>query len=105
VLLNPAVDPARDLAAHVGEQRAWHGEERFFFRPEYIGELHALAAPPKLTGLDRYFAVIAKGDEVLSWREMTSRYAGCRVHLIEGSDHALSDFDAYLAEVVEFLGL
>jgi predicted esterase YcpF (UPF0227 family) len=67
--------------------------------------LRALAAPASLTRLDRYFAVIAKGDEVLSWREMASRYAGCRIRLVEGSDHALSDFDTYLPEVVEFLGL
>ncbi len=105
VLLNPAVEPARDLAGFIGEQQAWHGEERFFFRPEYIDELRELAPPQPLTRLDRYFAVIAKGDEVLSWREMTARYAGCHVHLIEGSDHALSDFDTYLPEVVAFLGL
>jgi len=42
---------------------------------------------------------------LLSWREMSARYAGCHLRLIEGSDHALSDFDAYLAEVVAFLGL
>ena len=33
----------------------------------------------------------AKGDELLSWREMSTRYGGCRIRLIEGSDHALSD--------------
>jgi predicted esterase YcpF (UPF0227 family) len=105
VLLNPAIEPARDLAGFIGEQQSWHGEERFFFRPEYIDELRELAPPQALTGLDRYFAVIAKGDEVLSWREMTGRYAGCRIRLVEGSDHALTDFDTYLPEVVAFLGL
>jgi predicted esterase YcpF (UPF0227 family) len=105
VLLNPAVDPARDLAGHIGEQKAWHGDERFFFRPEYIDELLAIAPPARLTRPERYLAVIAQGDELLSWREMSTRYADCRIRLIEGSDHALSDFDAYLPEVVEFLGL
>ena len=105
VLLNPAIDPARDLAGHIGEQKVWHGDERFFFRPGYIDELLAIAPPARLTRPERYLAVIAKGDELLSWREMSTRYAGCRMRLIEGSDHALSDFDAYLPEVVEFLGL
>ena len=105
VLLNPAVDPARDLAAHIGEQTTWHGEERFFFRDAYIDELLAIAPPARLRWPDRYFVVIAQGDELLSWREMSSRYAGCRMRLIEGSDHALSDFDVYLAEIVAFLGL
>jgi uncharacterized protein len=105
VLLNPAIRPARDLAAYIGEQTAWHGNERFFFRAEFIDELRRLAPPAQLTRLERYFAVIAKGDEVLSWREMSGRYAGCRMRLIEGSDHALSDFDTWLPEVTRFLGL
>ncbi len=105
VLLNPAVDPARDLEKYIGEQTAWHDPaERFFFRPEYVGELRALR-PAALTRPDRYLAVIAKGDEVLDWREMNERYAGCRVRLLEGGDHALSDFDDHLPEIVEFLGL
>ena len=105
VLLNPAADPARDLAAYVGEQTAWHGTERFFFRAEFINELRALAPPARLTQLERYFAIIAKGDELLSWREMSARYAGCRIRLIEGSDHALSDFEVHLPAVIAFLGL
>jgi predicted esterase YcpF (UPF0227 family) len=105
VLLNPAVDPARDLEASVGQTTAWHSDDAFVFRPEYIDELRRVAPPPRLTRLDRYLAVIAKGDEVLSWREMSTRYAGCRMRLLEGGDHALSDFDDHLAEIVRFLGL
>lgn len=104
VLLNPAVDPARDLAAHIGETTAWHSDERFFFRPEYVDELRALA-PAAITRPERYFAVIAKGDEVLDWREMYARYAACRVKLLDGGDHALSDFDEHLPEVLRFLGI
>jgi predicted esterase YcpF (UPF0227 family) len=104
VLLNPAVDPARDLTRHIGETTAWHSDDRFFFRAEFIDELRAIS-PPALTRPQRYFAVIAKGDEVLSWVEMSERYRGCRITLLEGSDHALSDFDDQLPEVVAFLGL
>lgn len=105
VLLNPAVDPARDLAAHVGEQSAFHTpEERFFFRPAFIGELRALDVP-RITRPGRYLAVIAKGDEVLDWREMAARYAGAQIRLIEGSDHGLSDFDDHLPHLLKFLKL
>jgi len=104
VLLNPAINPARDLTRYIGEITAWHSDERYFFRAEFIAELRALS-PKVLTHLDRYFAVIAKGDEVLSWVEMSERYRGCRIKLLEGSDHALSDFDDHLGEVVAFLGL
>jgi predicted esterase YcpF (UPF0227 family) len=104
VLLNPAVDPARDLQKYIGETTAWHSDERFFFRAEFIAELRAIA-PPTLTRLDRYFAIIAKGDELLSWTEMSERYRGAAIELLEGGDHALSDFATHLPEVMAFLGL
>ena len=104
VLLNPAIDPARDLRRYIGEINAWHSDERFFFRAEFIDELRAIS-PAVLTRLERYFAVIAKGDELLSWVEMSERYRGCHIKLLEGSDHALSDFDEHLPEVAAFLGL
>jgi predicted esterase YcpF (UPF0227 family) len=105
VLLNPAVDPARDLAAAIGTTTAWHSDDPFVFRADYIDELRAVAPPARLARPDRYLAVIAKGDEVLSWQEMSARYAGCRQLVLEGSDHALSDFDELLSSVLEFLGL
>jgi len=105
VVLNPAVDPARDLAKAIGTTTAWHSDAPFEFRAEYVDELRALAPPAELSDPERYFAVIATGDEVLSWREMRARYASCRLRVIEGSDHALSDFDEHLGEVLAFLGL
>jgi len=105
VLLNPAVDPARDLAKYIGEQTSWHDpQERFFFRTGFVDELQVLT-PVKLANPANYFAVIAKGDEVLDWREMTVRYAGARIKLLPGSDHALSDFDDHMDEVLAFLNL
>ena len=105
VLLNPAVHPARDLAKYIGEQTSWHDlNETFFFRPEFIGQLQELDAGP-LAEPENYLAIIAKGDEVLSWQEMSARYGGTQIKLIEGSDHALSDFDDHLPEILEFLNL
>jgi uncharacterized protein len=105
VLLNPAVDPARDLASAIGATTAWHSDAPFEFRAEYVDELRALAPPAKLTDPDRYLAVIATGDEVLSWREMNVRYTDCHLRIVHGSDHALSDFDEHLPAVLAFLGL
>ncbi len=105
VLLNPAIDPARDLAQHTGEQTAWHDPgERFVFEPGYVDELRVLECGP-LARPENYFAVIAKGDELLDWREMGARYPGARIKLLEGGDHALSDFDRHIDEVFAFLEL
>ena len=105
VLLNPAVDPARDLAHYIGEQSAWHNpHEQFLFLPEFVDELRALTVgPPKAP--QNYLAIIAKGDEVLDWREMTRRYAGAHIRLLEDGDHALSDFDQHLPAILDFLDL
>jgi predicted esterase YcpF (UPF0227 family) len=105
VLLNPAVEPARDLAACIGEQTQFHQpEESFYFRAEYITELRALHAGP-LRRPQQLLAIIAKGDEVLSWQEMQARYAGAQLKLLDGGDHALSDFDTHLPDLLAHLGL
>jgi predicted esterase YcpF (UPF0227 family) len=105
VLLNPAVDPARDLARYIGEQTAWHDPlQTFYFRPEYVQELRDLQAGP-LPHPERFYTLIAKGDEVLDWRDMSARYAGAQGRLLEGGDHALSDFDAHIDAVLAFLAL
>ncbi len=104
VLLNPAVDPARDLAAYIGEQRQWHGDERFFFEPHYVDELRALTHPA-CSAPDRVMAIIATGDEVLDWNEMRDRYRDSQLRIVTGSDHALSDFAEHLGAALDFLGL
>ena len=105
VLLNPAIDPARDLLGHVGEQTGFHDPAvHFVFDARYVDELRAMN-PGALTCPERYAVVIAKGDDVLDWREMASRYAGCNLRLLEGSDHGLSDFDEHLPFITHFLQL
>ena len=59
LLLNPAVDPARDLAKHIGETAAWHSDERFFFRAEFAGELRSRYAACPMFWIDG-------GDHALS---------------------------------------
>ncbi|MBV7484347.1 YqiA/YcfP family alpha/beta fold hydrolase [Bordetella sp. BOR01] len=101
VLLNPAVEAARDLATQVGPHRMYHSDAPFEFRAEYVDEL-AAARVPAVTQPERYFLVAATGDEVLDWQEMQARYAGCRQRIVQGSDHGLSDFDRWLPEVLDF---
>jgi uncharacterized protein len=105
VLVNPAVNPARDLASYIGEQTAFHSPlERFYFRAEFVDELRELT-PAALRHPERLLAVIAKGDEVLDWREMSTRYQHAKLRLVDGSDHALSDFEHHLPAILQFLKL
>ena len=105
VLMNPAVKPARDLAGWVGKQRQFHDAgQTLHFKPEHIAELQVLDIH-SLTQPERYLPLIAKGDEQLSWQEMSARYPGTRQRLVEGSDHGLSDFEDHLPHILRFLQL
>ena len=101
VLLNPSVDPLIKLDKHVGVTTGWHSDEPFEFRREYIDELAALKVA-RITQPERYFLVAATGDEVLDYRDMVAHYEGARQHVIEGSDHAISEFAQYVDEVLAF---
>jgi uncharacterized protein len=104
VLLNPAVKAARDLETQVGVTTAYHSNEPFEFKREYIAELEALAVE-NISRPERYCLLAATGDEVLDWREMVAHYPGARQIVIAGSDHGLSSFDAYLDQVLAFGGV
>jgi predicted esterase YcpF (UPF0227 family) len=101
VVLNPAVDPLKNLEKHVGVTTNWHSDEPFEFRRDYIDELAALKVA-RITQPERYFLVAATGDEVLDYRDMVAHYAGARQQVIEGSDHAISEFAQYVDEVLAF---
>lgn len=102
-VINPSVDPTRNLSKHVGVTTAWHSEEPFEFRQEYVDELVALRTA-HITRPERYFLLAATGDEVLDYRDMVAHYAGARQHVIEGSDHAIPEFAQYVDEVLAFCG-
>ena len=101
VVINPSVNPLKNLQKHVGMTTAWHSDEPFEFKQEYIGELADLRVQ-RITRPERYFLLAATGDEVLDYRDMVAHYAGARQHVIEGSDHAISEFPQYVDEGLAF---
>lgn len=104
VLLNPAVQPPRDLEKYVGVTTQFHSDAPFEFKAEYMAELQALSVPA-VTRPERYFLIAATGDEVLDWREMVAHYPGARQRIIDGSDHGISEFEHYVDEVLAFCGV
>ena len=90
VLLNPAVHPARDLSGYVGVHPCWHDPSQHIeVKHSHIEEMKCLYVgrgldclsetdrfmAPALADPERLLAVIAKGDELLDWREMHARFA------------------------------
>jgi predicted esterase YcpF (UPF0227 family) len=103
-LLNPAIRPYEDLRAHLGTQPVYFSEQTIEVRPEYLDELHALDTP-MITRPERYFLLSAMGDELIDWRLMAARYAGCRQRIISGSDHQITDFAEHIDDVLAFCGV
>ncbi len=101
VLLNPAVAPPRDLEKYVGVTTAYHSDDAFEFKTEYIEQLRAYAIADT-TRPERYFLLAATGDEVLDWREMTAHYPAAMQLVIQGSDHGMADFVDYLDQIMAF---
>jgi predicted esterase YcpF (UPF0227 family) len=101
VLLNPAVVPQEDLSGYLGEQPLWHGGGSIVVEPRHIDELRALSVT-SITRPERYYLIAATGDEVLDYRTMLDHYPNVRTTLIQGSDHAISDFPSYLDQVLAF---
>lgn len=104
VLLNPAIVPLLDLEQHVGVSTEFHSDKPFEFKREYIDELRAFAVPA-ITQPQRYFLIAATGDEVLDYRDMLAHYQGAQQIVIEGSDHGISEFADYVADVLAFAGI
>ncbi|MCE3263122.1 MAG: esterase [Pseudoduganella sp.] len=104
VLLNPAVVPMLDLDQHVGVTTAYHSDQPFEFKREYIEELRALAVP-RISHPERYFLLACTGDEVLDYRDMVNHYPGACQKVVQGSDHAISEYADYLDEVLAFCGI
>ena len=101
VLVNPTTRPYDDLDPYRGEQTNLYSGERFVVGDAHFAELRALAVD-RITRPDRYFLLVETGDEVLDWRQMRDHYPGATQQIIEGSDHAISEFADYVEMVAAF---
>lgn len=102
LVLNPAVHAARDLSSQVGTHTMYHSDQPFVFLAEYVDELAAMQ-PTAAFQPERYFLLASRDDEVLNYQEMLSYYQGSHGMLLFGSDHGISDFELYLAPVLDFI--
>ncbi len=101
VVINPAVYAVRDLSTQLGHTEKFHSNAPFSFTAASVRALARLRKP-ELTRMSRYYLLACTGDELLDWQEMTHRYDGARVTLVQGGDHAFSMFETYLPSILDF---
>ncbi len=104
VLLNPSVRPAESLAHHLGRGTLFHNDEPFEFLASYLEELRQFEVL-RVSRPERCLLIAATGDELLDWRDMVAAWEGAQMRVIEGSDHALSDFAQHIDPVLDFAGI
>ena len=101
VLVNPAVKPYESLANYLGPQRNLYTGEEYTLSAENMDELLALTVP-RIALPERYLLLTQTGDEVLDYREATMTFVWAEQVVIEGGDHAFSDFSLYVDRVIAF---
>jgi len=104
VLVNPAVQPHRDLAPYLGTQTNMYSGEKFEVTAAHFDELRALAVP-RITRPDRYLLLVESGDEVLDWREAAAFYGGAWQSVSGGGDHTYTRFESMVPTILRFAGV
>jgi predicted esterase YcpF (UPF0227 family) len=103
VLINPAVHPQNHGRVLVGEFPLWHDPSKTIrFEPRFLDELAAIdreVLPP----WPDCMTLVGTEDEVLDPQEMAAYYANTDFHWVQGADHAMGEFQAWLPTVDAFL--
>ena len=109
ILINPSVKPFRDLESAINSEKKWELEAlniKPFTRDHHL-EIQKLekTVGTTLRFPDNILLVAAKGDELLSWEEMSSFYKGCQQYIVDGSDHGMTDFPKHWKSIKGFIGV
>lgn len=103
VLINPAVQPHRDLRPLLGPQRNLYTGEPYELTAADLADWASLMVG-EITP-SRYLLLVETGDEVLDYRESVERYAGAEQVVVSGGDHTFASFPALVSRILTFAGL
>ena len=101
VLVNPAIEPHRLLAAALGPQKNLYTGEAYELTQTHLDELRALDVA-RITRPERYLLVVATGDEVLDPRVALEKYRRATQIVHTGGDHGFHEFERYVDAVIDF---
>ena len=101
VLLNPATRPWEILSRYVGVQRLYDSDRTFDVKAEFGAMLNRMNASIPVSD-EKRLVIVTTGDAVVDYRQTLERFPGNRCHVVEGSDHGISDFATMVDDVVDF---
>jgi len=100
VLINPAITPHIGLEAYLGTQKNLHTGQPYELTRAHLEGWRRLRV--ERVDPERYLLLLETGDEVLDWREATSRYEGARMVIRQGGDHSLQSFPEHIERILAF---
>jgi predicted esterase YcpF (UPF0227 family) len=101
VLINPSVKPYETLEQCLGDNRFYHSDQHWVFDRTHIEQLRAMDIS-QLSNLSRYMVLLQTGDETLDYREAEQRYAGARMLIQQGGNHAFMGFENHIDDILSF---
>jgi uncharacterized protein len=104
VLINPAIDAARELAPYLGPQHNPVTGEEYELTPTHLAELSALKIE-RITRPGRYLLLAQAGDELLDYHQAAAFYAGAWQFIQGGGDHAYRAFSEQIPLLLRFAGV
>jgi len=103
VLIQPAVFPHLGLETMLGPQQNLHTGEHYELTHAHLEGWRSLAV--ERVDPERYLLLLETGDEVLDWRDAARKYAGARMVIRDGGDHALQSFPEHIPRILAFAGI
>lgn len=103
LLINPAVNPHRLFAGHLGTQQNHYSGETWELTLDHVAALGELEVPAPADSA-RYQVWLQTADETLDYRHAQSFYRGCALRIQAGGDHGFQGFAARLPALLAFAG-
>lgn len=100
-LINPAVSPWRTLSREfLGWHRNPYTGEEYELLPRHVDVLRTLEV--ERVSPERFLLLAQTGDEVLDYGLAVAKYAGARMIVQDGGNHAFDNFEAVLPDIFAF---
>ena len=104
VLINPSIRPYETLSKYIGENENLYSNEKWKLDKRHIQQLLDIDVKT-ISDPSRYLVLLQTGDEVLDYREASSKFASSQLIIEQGGDHSFIGFENHIEHILSFSGI